>query len=151
MAVARERPLPLPCVGWPFRHDILSEQVDGGGSSPGRSLALQWEPSALRVRAVGNSSASQVHSAITTCLTFAAPSVPFGSCGDGLATTQLRPANDEKRHFHGWAQAREFGRRNLTKRHRLGIVVGHDAVSLFCSSRYSLTRQPRAKVKRSPQ
>lgn len=61
----------------------------------------------------------------------AAPPFPFGRCGDGLAAAQLRPANDEKRRFHGRTQAREFGWGKLTNRHQPGIVVTHDSVSLF--------------------
>lgn len=62
---------------------------------------------------------------------FVAPPFPFGRCGDGLAAAQLRPANDEKRRFHGRTQAREFGWRKLTNRDQPGIVVTHDSVSLF--------------------
>jgi len=63
--------------------------------------------------------------------TVAAPPFPFGSGRDCPAAAQLRAADDEERRFHGWAQAREFGRRKLTKCDLLGIVVLHDAVPCY--------------------
>jgi hypothetical protein len=70
--------------------------------------------------------------------------------GNGLATTQLRTANDEERQLHRRAQAREFRRSKLTKRYGLKIVVAHDAVSLLHSNRRSLAARLRMEEKKEP-
>ena len=61
--------------------------------------------------------------------------LPLLARGNGLATTQLRPANGEMRQLHRRAQAREFGGSKLTKRYRLRIAVAHDVVSVLFFNR----------------
>jgi len=135
--------LALALHGSPFRGGILSEQ---GRWRRVVSRSVSWRLRRAQclafayVRAILRCRSSNAASKIS--LTVAAPPFPFGSCGNCLAAAQLRPANDEKRRFHRWTQAREFGRRKLTKCDWLGIVVLHDAVSLLCSNRCSQPSGP---------
>ncbi len=76
--------------------------------------------------------------------------LPLSSPGNGLATTQLCPADGEERQLHGRAQAREFSGSKLTKRRGLRIVVGQDAVSLLYSNRRSVTAGAQCKREKEP-
>ena len=69
------------------------------------------------------------------CLELARLPFPLIARGNGLATTQLRPANGEVRQLHRRAQAREFCGSKLTKRYGLRIAVAHDVVSMLYSNR----------------
>ena len=84
------------------------------------------------------------------CLDVTVLPLPLISPGNGLAATQLRPANGEERQLHGRAQAREFGRSKLTKRWGLRLVVGHDAVSMLYSNRRSVTARALCKREKEP-
>jgi hypothetical protein len=69
-----------------------------------------------------------------SCLEVSLPCLLITGRGNCLATTQLRPADDEERQLHRRTQAREIGGTQLTKLCALRIVIPHEAVSLLYST-----------------
>ena len=122
--------------------------TDGVGSSPGRPVALRSQRLPKRSTSenlcvVGIAAPSGKRKCLEAALR-------LNSRSNGLATTQLRPANREDRQLHGRAQAREFGGSKLTKRWGLRLVVGHDAVSMLYSNRRSVTARALCKREKEP-
>jgi len=69
-----------------------------------------------------------------SCLKVTLPRLLISGRSNCLATTQLRPADDEERQLHRRTQAREIGGTQLTKLCVLRIVIPHGAVSLLYST-----------------
>src|SRR6266700_7991374 len=146
--VAQER----PCHRLAFESPLIMTSCMSSTDGVRSSLGVLW-----RLGRDGFQSA--LHARTCVSVGIAAPigdrkcleaTLPLSGPGNGLATTQLCPADGEERQLHGRAQAREFSGSKLTKRRGLRIFVGQDAVSLLYSNRRSVTAGAQCKREKEP-